>query len=108
MHLSARIYQSLAGLVLSWDRSCLAQDAPASGSGRAETWSSLELALWPEYDRPEMLVIYRGAFARRDGAAGFGRDPHPGARGQRRAPSPLSSQGGERLNQEYTTRLEGD
>jgi hypothetical protein len=32
-----------------------AQDTP--------TLSSLDIAFWPEYDRPEMLVIYQEMFA---------------------------------------------
>jgi hypothetical protein len=69
--------------------------------------SSLDLALWPEYDRPEVLVIYRGSFAPETTL------PVPVEfRIPARVEAPTAvayvGQGGERLNQEYTTRLEGD
>jgi hypothetical protein len=71
------------------------------------TLSSLDLALWPEYDRPEVLVIYRGLFAPETTL------PVPvELRIPARVEAPTAvayvGQGGERLNQEYTTRLEGD
>jgi hypothetical protein len=76
-----------------------AQDAP--------TISNLEIALWPEFDRPEMLVIYQGTMA--------ADTPLPVAV-EFRIPSKVGAptavayvgESGDRLNQQYTTRVEGD
>lgn len=42
-------------VLATWAGPVLAQDTPSL--------SNLEVALWPEFDRPEVLVIYRGLFA---------------------------------------------
>jgi hypothetical protein len=78
-----------------------------SQAGGGPTLSSLDLALWPEYDRPEVLVIYRGAFAPETALPVAVEIRIPARVG---APTAVAyaGQGGERLNQEYTTRTEGD
>ena len=76
-----------------------AQDAP--------TLSTLEVALWPEYDRPEMLVIYRGAFAPETQVPVPVEIRIPARVGQPTAVAYVDEAGG-RINQQYTTRLEGD
>ena len=73
----------------------------------APTISSLEVSLWPEFDHPEVLVIYRG---RLDADTPL---PVPveilipaGSGG----PSAVAyvTPDGQRFNQQYTTREEGD
>jgi len=77
-----------------------AQPAPAA-------LSTLEVALWPEYDRPEMLVIYRGAFTPETALPVAVEMRIPAGAGQ---PSAVAfvNEAGERLNQQYTTRAEGE
>jgi len=69
--------------------------------------SSLEVALWPEYDRPELLVIYHGRFAPETPLPLAVELGIPAAAG---GPSALAyvTEGGERLNLTYTTRAEGE
>ncbi len=79
--------------------SVMAQDSPVV--------SSLEISLWPEYDRPEVLIIHQGR---------LGEDvPLPApvefripARAGEPAAVAYVGEGGQRFNQAYTTRLEGD
>lgn len=84
----------------------LAQDVPPAGGG-VPTLASLELALWPEYDRPEVLVIYRGVFAPETALPVPVELRLPARVG---APTAVAyaGPGGQPLNQEYTTRTEGD
>ena len=69
--------------------------------------TSLTISLWPEYDRPELLVIYRGQFA------GDASSPLPvelripAVAGRPQAVAYLNDQG-DLLSLEYTTRTEGD
>ncbi len=69
--------------------------------------TSLTISLWPEYDEPALLVIYRGQFA------GDASSPLPvefripAEAGQPRAVAYLDEQG-DLLTLEYTTRTEGD
>jgi hypothetical protein len=69
--------------------------------------SSLSVSVWPEFDRPEALVIYRGVFS--DGVE----SPVPVeiripiSAGAPTAVAYVDS-GGQRFNQQYTTRVEGD
>ena len=69
--------------------------------------TSLTISLWPEYDQPELLVIYRGQLA------GDASSPLPvefripAAAGRPQAVAYLSDQG-DLLTLEYTTRTDGD
>lgn len=73
----------------------------------APVLSDLEISLWPEYDRPEVLVIYRGLFAVDTPLPVPVEISIPARVGQ---PSAVAyvGEGGQRLNQEHTTRMEGD
>lgn len=77
----------------------LAQDVPVL--------SDLEISLWPEYDRPEVLVIYRGLFAEDTPLPVPVEVSIPARVGQPTAVAYVG-EGGQRLNQEHTTRIEGD
>ena len=76
-----------------------AQDTP--------TLSNLEIALWPEYDRPEVLVIYRGLFAPDTTLPTPVEIRIPARVGQ---PTALAfvDEAGQRFNQEHTVSVEGD
>jgi hypothetical protein len=69
--------------------------------------SDLEISLWPEYDRPEVLVIYRGLFAEDTPLPVPVEIFIPARVGQPTAVAYVG-EGGQRLNQEHTTRMEGD
>lgn len=71
------------------------------------TLSSMDISLWPEFDRPEMLVIYRGLFAADTPLPVPVEFRIPASAGQPNAVAYVG-EGGERLNQPYTTRSEGD
>jgi hypothetical protein len=79
--------------------SVLAQDVP--------TISNLEIALWPEFDRPEVLVIYQGSFSPDTPLPIPVEIRIPAGVGQPTAVAYVSDDG-QRLNQEYTTRVDGD
>lgn len=90
------------GWVLLW----LLVGVTTSQSQGAPTLSNLELALWPEYDRPAVLVIYQGDLT---GTA----LPIPvEIRIPARVGLPTAlaylDEMGQRYNQAYTTRQEGD
>jgi hypothetical protein len=76
-----------------------AQDIPA--------FSSLALSLWPEFDRPGVLVIYRGTLSADTPLPASIEIRLPARVG---APSAVAyvDQTGQRLNQQYTTRVDGD
>lgn len=76
-----------------------AQDAP--------TLSSLEIAVWPEFDRPEVLVIYRGLLSADTPLPASVEIRIPARVGQPTAVAYVD-EAGQRLNQQYTTRLEDD
>jgi hypothetical protein len=76
-----------------------AQTAPA--------FSSLDVSLWPEYDRPEVLVIYRGVLAADTPLPASVEIRIPARVGQPAAVAYVD-EGGQRFNQQYTTRLEDD
>jgi hypothetical protein len=84
-------------MFLAWPAQ--AQDTP--------TLSSLDISLWPEFDRPEMLVIYRGAFAPDTPLPVPVEIRIPASVGQPTAVAYVG-EGDQRLNQQYTTRQEGD
>lgn len=68
--------------------------------------SSLEISLWPEFDRPEVLVIYRGTFPSDTPTPVPVEIRIPARVGQPTAVAYV--EGGDRLNQQYTTRIEDD
>lgn len=70
-------------------------------------FSTLEISLWPEFDRPEVLVIYRGLFEEGTSLPVPVEIRIPARAGQ---PSAVAYVGddGQRFNQQYTTRNEGD
>ncbi len=76
-----------------------AQDTP--------TIANLELSLWPEFDRPEMLVIYRGVFAS-DTPLPLPVELRIPASVGRPTAVAYVGEGGQRFNLEYTTRAEDD
>ena len=83
-----------------------AQDSPATAEGEA-TLASLSVALWPEYDRSEMLVIFWGEFTSDVPLPVAVEWRIPTAAG---GPSALAADDPEKglLNLEYTSRVEGD
>jgi hypothetical protein len=71
------------------------------------TLANLEVAIWPEFDQPEVLVIQRGLLAE-DVSLPVGMEIRiPASAGQ---PSAVAyvDEAGQRFNQQYTTRAEGD
>jgi hypothetical protein len=89
-------------LALSWAflaASAQAQDTPVL--------SNLEISLWPEFDQPEMLIIYRGLFAADTPLPLPVEFSIPASVGQPTAVAYVG-EGGQRLNQQYTTRVDGD
>ena len=84
----------------------LAQDTqPAAGN--TPTLANLEIALWPEYDRPEVLVIYRGLLAPETALPALVEIRIPSRVGQPTAVAYVD-ESGQRFNQQHTTRIEGD
>jgi hypothetical protein len=94
-----RIFLILVFSVVILGRQAVAQDAPLL--------SDLQISLWPEYDRPEVLVIYRGLFAEDSPLPIPVEISIPAEVGQPTAVAYIG-EGGERLNQQYTTRVSGD
>jgi hypothetical protein len=94
-----RFLLTLAFCLISLSWPALAQDAPAL--------SSLEIGLWPEYDRPEVLVIQRGLFAS-DTSLPVPVEIRIPARVAQPTAVAYVGEGGQRFNQEHTTRVEGD
>jgi hypothetical protein len=71
------------------------------------TLSDLEISLWPEFDRPEVLVIYRGLLSSDTQLPASVEIAVPARAGQPTAVAYVG-EGGQRLNQAYTTRMEGE
>ena len=94
-----RILLILIFLVVVLGSQALAQDVPLL--------SDLGVSLWPEYDRPEVLVIYRGVFAEDTPLPIPVEISIPARVGQPTAVAYVD-ESGQRLNQEYTTRVSGD
>ncbi len=94
-----RLILTLTFCVVILSGPILAQDAPVL--------SDLEISVWPEYDRPEVLVIYRGLFAEDTPLPVPVEISIPARVGQPTAVAYVG-EGGQRLNQGYTTRIEGD
>jgi len=69
--------------------------------------STLEVSLWPEFDRPEVLVIYRGLFEEGTPLPVLVEIRIPARAGQPTAVAYVGEDG-QRFNQQYTTRSEGD
>lgn len=69
--------------------------------------SSLEVSLWPEYDRPDVLVINRGLLAEGTPLPVSLEIRIPARVGQPHAVAYVG-QDGQLFNQQYTTRVEGD
>jgi hypothetical protein len=74
---------------------------------QAPTLSDLRISLWPEFDRPEMLVIYRGWFDADTPLPVPVEIRIPAAVGAPSAVAFVGEDGGQ-YNQEHTTRVEGD
>jgi hypothetical protein len=93
-----------SGLVLVL---CLLVLTGPSWAQEAPTLAGLEISLWPEFDRPDMLVIYRGSFAEGTTLPMPVDIRVPANVG---APTAVAfvDEAGERFNQQYTTRLDGD
>src|SRR5512139_729076 len=94
-----RLLLTLAFTVIILAGSAWAQDAPVI--------SELDISLWPEYDRPEVLVIYRGSFE--------SNTPLPvqvefylPAKVVRPTAVAWVDEAGGQFTQDYTTRVEGD
>jgi hypothetical protein len=79
----------------------------APDSGAAPALSSLSIAIWPEYDRPEVLVIYWGEFAPDVALPVSVRWRIPAAVGAPSAVAAVDLQGN-KLNQSYTSQVEAD
>jgi hypothetical protein len=86
---------------------CLGLMAVPVQAQQPPTLSTLEIALWPEYDRPDVLVIYRGQLAEGTSVPVSVELRLPADVGQPHAVAYVG-EGGQRFNQQYTTRVEGD
>lgn len=80
--------------------------APA-GAQETPELAVTSIALWPEFDRPEMLIIYQGALTAETPLPAAVEVRIPARVGRPTAMAYLS-EAGERLNQQYTTRIEGE
>jgi len=80
---------------------------PAQAQEEAPTLSSLNISIWPEYDRPEALVIYRGELDADVSLPVLLEIAVPARVGQPTAVAYVDEVG-QRLNQPYSTRVEGD
>jgi hypothetical protein len=81
-----------------------------SGSAEAQPppeLSTLDISLWPEFDRPDVLVIYRGLFASDTPLPVAVEFRIPASAGQPTAVAYVGEDG-QRFNQPYETQLEGD
>ena len=86
---------------------CLAFLAWPIQAQEAPSLSNLVISLWPEYDEPDMLVIYRGSFAS-DTALPLPVEIRiPTSVGEPNAVAYLDDTG-QTLNEPYTTRVEGE
>jgi hypothetical protein len=69
--------------------------------------SSLDISLWPEFDRPDVLVIYRGLLAPETPLPASVEFRIPASAGEPTAVAYVGEDG-QLLNQQHTTRLDGD
>jgi len=81
--------------------------AAAAGFQEAVPLSRLEVALWPEYDRPEMLVIYRATLAADAELPAEVRFEIPAAAGEPNAVAGADA-AGRLVNLDYERRVEGE
>ena len=81
--------------------------APAAAAQATPELASMSIALWPEFDRPEMLVIYQGSLAAETTLPTPVEIRIPARVGRPTAVAYIS-EAGERLNQQYTTRVEAE
>jgi len=81
--------------------------SPVQASISGPTLASLQISLWPEFDRPDMLVIYTGWFAPNTTVPVPVEFRIPASAGQ---PSAVAwiDEGGQRISQTYTSREEGE
>lgn len=86
---------------------CLAVLARPGQAQEAPRLLNLEIALWPEYDRPDLLVIYRGLLTSGTPLPLPVEIRIPTNAGQPSAVAYLGDTG-QTLNQPYTTRVEGE
>jgi zinc-ribbon domain len=86
---------------------CLAILAGSVHAQETPALSSLEISLWPEYDRPEVLVILRGSFESTTPLPVQAEISLPAKVGQPTAVAWVDEAGGQ-FTQDYTTRVEGD
>ncbi|NIV36019.1 MAG: zinc-ribbon domain-containing protein [Anaerolineae bacterium] len=91
-------------LILALLLASLAANVQAQGE---PTLANLEIALWPEFDRPEVLVIYRGQLDADVPLPAAIEIAVPARVGQPTAMAYVDETG-QRFNQQYTTRVEGD
>ncbi|MBN1659246.1 MAG: zinc ribbon domain-containing protein [Anaerolineae bacterium] len=80
---------------------------PVAGAQDSPILETLEISIWPEYDRPGALVIYRGQF---DAAVTYPLPVElaiPAKAGSPHAVAYIGEDGG-RFNLQHTTRIEGD
>lgn len=86
---------------------CLAVLSGPIVAQEAPILSSMDTSLWPEYDRPEVLVIHRAFFADDTALPVPVEIRIPAGVGQPHAVAYVG-EGGQTFNQQYTTRVEGD
>jgi hypothetical protein len=94
-----RVLLTLALSLVALTGLVLAQEAP--------TLESLEVSLWPEYDRPEVLIIYRGQLDAEVALPAAVEIAIPARVGQPTAVAYVDETG-QTLNQQYTSRVESD
>lgn len=81
--------------------------AQASQGEEPPAVSTLQISLWPEFDRPDMLVIYRGLLTPDTPLPAPMEIRIPAGAGAPSAVAYVDDQG-QRLNLEYTTQVEGE
>ena len=81
--------------------------AQASQGEEPPAISTLQISLWPEFDRPDMLVIYRGLLTPDTPLPAPMEIRIPAGAGAPSAVAYVDDQG-QRLNLEYTTQVEGE
>ncbi len=86
---------------------CLAFMAWPAQAQTSPALSKLEISVWPEYDRPEVLVIYRGRFAANSPLPVTVEIRIPARVGQPHAVAWVTDEG-QQFNQKYATHIEGD
>jgi hypothetical protein len=81
--------------------------AQTNGAGEQPSLATLQISLWPEFDRPELLVIYRGLLAEETALPAMIEVSIPS---DIAAPSAVAyvDEADQRLNLAYTSRVEGD